>query len=239
MGVDKRYSRKRGIAFAAEIPQRKNEKVIIRHYWHGGIFGPLLQDIFWGSTRALPELNITETARERGVATVEIIGAVRHSLPGRFYRAEIISKQIPDSVPLDTCLRKCSSRIEKREIIGEVARAIRKLHQAGIYHFDLNVRNILINHSPNQKPRVYIIDFDRAEIKSHLSIREKLNNLSRLNRSCDKLKVPLPQKDKLRFFDIYSGQDKTFFHKYVRKCGQYSPLHRLSWRVESVTKEKG
>lgn len=65
--------------------------------------------------------------------------------------------------------------------IGQV---IRRFHDCGLDHVDLNCHNILI--SPTE---VYLIDFDRCKLYSQEQDRGdwRSGNLQRLNRSCEKL----------------------------------------------------
>lgn len=60
----------------------------------------------------------------------------------------------------------------------DIGRCIRRFHRAGVFHADLNVRNILID--PGQK--VWLIDFDRARIVRPES-SALVSNLRRLHRS--------------------------------------------------------
>ncbi|MCK4709599.1 MAG: phosphotransferase, partial [Gammaproteobacteria bacterium] len=61
---------------------------------------------------------------------------------------------------------------------------IKRLHQANIFHADLNANNILID----EQEKFYIIDFDKAEIISSAgSSSEK--NIQRLLRSLTKIQM--------------------------------------------------
>ena len=56
-----------------------------------------------------------------------------------------------------------------------------RFHDAGVFHADLNARNILL-----AGITVYLIDFDRARIGSPSVVNAK-RNLQRLHRSLEKL----------------------------------------------------
>jgi 3-deoxy-D-manno-octulosonic acid kinase len=62
-----------------------------------------------------------------------------------------------------------------------VGSTIRLFHDQGVVHADLNARNILVT----PENRVYLIDFDRARIRT-ADTRAFRANLKRLRRSLDK-----------------------------------------------------
>jgi len=73
----------------------------------------------------------------------------------------------------------------------DVGQCIRRFHQAGVWHADLNARNILFD----AQSRVFLIDFDRARFTPGKSVNGD-NNLARLKRSLVKL-WPASQAEKL------------------------------------------
>ncbi|MDI6733374.1 MAG: lipopolysaccharide kinase InaA family protein, partial [Planctomycetota bacterium] len=101
----------------------------------------------------------------------------------------------------------------KKKIISSVSNAIRTFHNAGLYHNDLHIRNILIQAvsqgikslyfppyggikgdltcpargETGVEFRAYIIDLDKTTHHQSLSFDKRVNNLIRLNRSIDKL----------------------------------------------------
>jgi 3-deoxy-D-manno-octulosonic acid kinase len=61
-----------------------------------------------------------------------------------------------------------------------VGRCIRRFHDAGVYHADLNAHNVLLAGSV-----VYVLDFDRGRYRAPGTWQAA--NLARLRRSLDKL----------------------------------------------------
>ena len=95
----------------------------------------------------------------------------------------------------------------KRKTIRSAGLLIRQFHQAGFFHGDLQLKNILI-----AGDQLLLIDFDRSYRKSNLSIQEKMKNLLRLNRSVEKWirhGLPLTRTDRWRFFLAYAGDDRN------------------------------
>ena len=65
---------------------------------------------------------------------------------------------------------------------GRVGKCIRQFHDAGVWHADLNARNILLD----AELEVYLIDFDRARFTPGKAVQGR-GNLNRLKRSLVKL----------------------------------------------------
>jgi 3-deoxy-D-manno-octulosonic acid kinase len=81
---------------------------------------------------------------------------------------------------------------------------IRRFHEAGVHHADLNCYNILISNS-----RLYLIDFDRGRLESANSRwRWKEKNLARLHRSIIKVAGAHPVWLSARWSDLLAGYNE-------------------------------
>ncbi len=65
---------------------------------------------------------------------------------------------------------------------GSVGKCIRRFHDAGVWHADLNARNILLD----AELQIYLIDFDRTRFTPGKKVQGQ-GNLNRLKRSLVKL----------------------------------------------------
>ncbi|MFB0528156.1 MAG: lipopolysaccharide kinase InaA family protein [bacterium] len=215
-----------------------NERMIIKHYEHGGLFRKITKDILLGNSRPLRELAILEAASQKGIPVPEALAVTVDSIFGPFYKGEIVYKEIPHSINLLEYLKELNEKAmrkkisSKREIISSLAEAIKKMHASGIYHADLNVKNVLIQNK-GKKIQVYLLDFDCSKIKENLSLRVRIKNLARFNRSCEKWKAPLTDRDKFRFFLAYFRGNRLVeanLRKYIRKCSHFHWGHRIYWK---------
>jgi 3-deoxy-D-manno-octulosonic acid kinase len=182
-------------------------KGIIRHYRRGGWVRYFLQDLYWDRPlRPLAELICTEIARQRGVPTVEVLGAgVKWNRLG-LYRGVLITREAEEYCHLWEWLQMGKRGTERKVALITVARAIAQLHRAGIAHADLNLTNILL-HPTQEAVTVLLIDFDRARVfPGPLPTSQRNRSLRRLRRSLDKLD---PGR---RFFS--SADLQTFCHAY-------------------------
>jgi 3-deoxy-D-manno-octulosonic acid kinase len=70
-------------------------------------------------------------------------------------------------------------------VLERVGELIRRMHDLGVYHADLQVRNVLVADSG-----LYLIDFDNACLRDELSARQRARNLFRFRRSLHKNGFP-------------------------------------------------
>lgn len=203
-----------------------NGNLVVRDYWHGGLFGNMLGDIFWKGLRPVKELLICEGACKKGIRTIEIIAIVKNRVLGPFYKSKLISREIKDSVDLMEFLLRCDNQTflaKKKEIIPKVAQAIKMMHDAGIYHADLNLKNILLQKSNRGEFVVYIIDLDKSREFRELNLKRRMKNLMRLDRSLEKFKRNVLMKNcfHVSCLSFFTKKDKIRFFKEYLRSGRY------------------
>jgi tRNA A-37 threonylcarbamoyl transferase component Bud32 len=131
--------------------------------------------------------------------------------------------------------RSCESISSKRKTIRSVGLLVRQFHQAGFFHGDLQLKNILV-----AGDQVFLIDFDRSYRKPTLSAKERIKNLLRLNRSVEKwrrLGLSITRTDRWRFFLAYAGDDRKIKETMAKTLRRYSLrflFYRLGWTVEKI-----
>ncbi len=162
---------------------------LVRSYRHGGFFRGFTRDLFFTwPPRPFRELAVTEEVRRRGIATIDVLGAWIESARGPFYRGWFVTRELAEARDLWAVFQNGpGAGSALHELIRSVARTLRCMHRQGVYHRDLNLRNILVR-SEKDGPRAYVIDFDKAKLFSGEVPKAKARrNLSRLLRSISKL----------------------------------------------------
>jgi 3-deoxy-D-manno-octulosonic acid kinase len=153
---------------------------VLRHYRRGGLMAKVSKDAYlWrgeNETRAFAEWYLTYHLCRAGLP-VPVPIAARYRRSGLFYRADIITQRIENSESLAGRLVQGPLSLMQWIAIG---RCIRRFHDAGVHHADLNAHNILL--TPEQ---VYIIDFDRGTLRKRGWWAD--TNLVRLYRSLEKV----------------------------------------------------
>jgi 3-deoxy-D-manno-octulosonic acid kinase len=135
-------------------------RLVLRHYRRGGLIARVSKDrYFWRGeqqTRSFSEWQLTYHLHRAGLPVPAPIAA-RYQRSGLFYRADLITERIENSEPLAQRLLKGPLSLTQWIAVG---RCIRRFHDAGVCHADLNAHNILL--TPEQ---VYLIDFDRGTLR--------------------------------------------------------------------------
>lgn len=156
-------------------------RLVLRHYHRGGLIGRFVSDRYWwtteGESRPFAEWAFTYHLRRAGLP-VPIPIAARYVRHGRFYRGDLITERVDGARSLESCLFQSALSIEAWVAIG---RCLRRFHNLGVCHADLNVRNILLTESVE----VYLIDLDRGSLRRPGMWRD--TNLVRLRRSIEEV----------------------------------------------------
>ena len=172
---------------ARKLPD--GEIALIRTYRHGGVLRAVTGAWFFTwPPRPFRELAITEELRRRGVRTVEVLAACVSRGSGPFYRGWLVTRQLAGAEDLWSALQSgFVAKVGIEPVMRAVAASVRSIHRQGVYHDDLNLKNILLR-IENGEVVSYIIDFDKAKLLlGHLPMEIGRRNLKRLRRSALKL----------------------------------------------------
>ncbi|MCC2617515.1 3-deoxy-D-manno-octulosonic acid kinase [Aestuariibacter halophilus] len=160
--------------------QHQQHAWVLRHYCRGGMVGRWITDTFLylgiARTRVWQELTLLQYMQDLGLPCPAPV-AGRVSRHGLGYRCDLITVRIPGATDAHHRLCKASLSAQQWQDIGAT---IRRFHDHGIYHHDLNIHNIMLD----DQQRVWLIDFDKCGRRR--GNRWKAHNLSRLQRSLHK-----------------------------------------------------
>jgi len=241
-----RFMEGRGLLVSLPINEKGSARMVIRHYEHGGIFRALTRDLFIAGSRPLWELIITEMARKAGVPTIEILAAIRRRVFWPIYKGDLVSKEIPNSLDLIQWLtRRAKAKDrkkvrDKRELIRQAGRLVRQIHEVGIYHRDLHLKNFIVKVEERGAGSLHIIDFDRSAIVHPLKSHKWWANLMRLDRSIEKWQpkgIWITRTDRLRFLRSYLEGDqerRALVKTYLRKYPQRRRRYTIGWAIERL-----
>jgi len=153
--------------------------LVLRHYWRGGWVARLSEDRYlWtglARTRPMREWHLLRALFEQGLPVPRPVAArvIRHRLS---YSGDLLTATLPEATPLDEWIQQ---ERDTPSLWREIGDTLAQFHEAGAWHADLNVRNILIQPSG----RAWLIDWDRGRLGVHRGLE---GNLKRLRRSLDK-----------------------------------------------------
>lgn len=170
---------------AAWFIEHNGQQAVLRHYKRGGVIAKLVQRYyFWtgaNRTRSWAEFSVLLHLHNSSVAVPIPLAALwKRVFLG--YRAAIIVARIPEALPIAHQLENACAKA--------VAIVVKQMHDAGVWHADLNVFNILID----AQQQIHLIDFDKAKILGVVNSKQRQNNVLRLRRSLIKVRGEIGQQ---------------------------------------------
>jgi len=133
-----------------------------------------------------------------------------------------VSEKIPDSIEARYFFRALQEGNERQTfpqigaeiLVGSVGRMLRRLHDAGIWHRDVSVGNLLVvaGSKASDAPTVYLIDLNRARLDRPLTTSRRTRDLCRL-----------------RIFDLHLQE--VLLRSYWGKGDADSPFKRGLYRL--------
>lgn len=173
------FAEGRGTTF---FVQHQGRDFVLRHYQRGGLVSKISNEKYlWLGlrfSRPWREWALLEKMREKGLP-VPAPAAINVVRKGFSYTADIMMHRIPHSRTLMHILMTEELTEGYWISIGSV---IRRFHEEGVYHADLNVNNIMLDDGG----RCYLIDFDKCGIRKG-KLKWQKENLLRLKRSLNKI----------------------------------------------------
>jgi len=201
----------------------------------GGLFGALLGGLRLGSRRALDQVWTSDRLRSAGVATPEILAAGTGRVLGPLRTHAIVSRELPGARNLLELSSDPPTRPFRRELLVECAGLLRRMHETGFLHADLNVGNLVLERGGG-KPVLNVVDLDRGRFLRAVSPRQRFRNLARLLRSYEKWIAPrlrLSGREEFLFLRSYAGRDRALLRRLASSLSGYRSrlgVRRIRWR---------
>ncbi|MFO0689260.1 MAG: lipopolysaccharide kinase InaA family protein [Myxococcota bacterium] len=211
---------------------------------HGGVFGAWLGDRFRSPERARRELAIWLALRRRGVDLPTPVAAIatRDAVFWRCHFAVLERSGARDGL---AWLEADPDPATLRRGAVAFARALRRLHDAGVVHGDLHLRNLLFERvgadaaggeTDGGALACLFVDLDRARTLDAVPPRERLAELARLARSLEKhgLAPRVDARLRARVVVAYCAGDPSLRRALLEGRGperRRLARHRLAWRA--------
>ncbi len=160
--------------------------VVLRQYLRGGWVAKFSRDKYFFSrvenSRPFREFNTLVSMVEQDLPVPRPVAALcEHH--GFLSTGALITGLIPNAKTLaDLLPAKQADTDRSATFWGRIGKCIRQFHDAGVWHADLNARNIMLD----DQLKVFLIDFDRARYTPGQPVDGE-GNLNRLKRSLHKL----------------------------------------------------
>lgn len=157
--------------------------VVVRRYRRGGGMRWAGETYFGLQARPFREFTLLLRARRRGLPVPDPVAAVVERRLGFTYRGLLMMSEIVGGIPLWDFLR-AEPQIDVSVSLG---RNLRRLHDGGLDHPDLNLRNILVVSAAGEI-RFAFVDLDRARLhREALKEGPRRRMLARVRRSARRL----------------------------------------------------
>ena len=154
---------------------------VLRRFVRGGVIGRLIKNAyFWAGedeTRSFREWRLLRKLVDMRI-NVPVPAAARYRRTAMFYTADLLTVRVPGIQSLAQRLTRESVPDGFWMSLGE---QIAKVHEAGVYHADMNAYNVQVDESE----QLWLLDFDRGKLSPGGT--RKQETLSRLHRSLQKI----------------------------------------------------
>jgi 3-deoxy-D-manno-octulosonic acid kinase len=161
----------------------RDEPWALRHYRRGGYAAKVVKDAYlWmglAATRPWREFRFTNELYAKGLPVPRPVAA-HVQRRGPVYRGDLVTARIAPADALADILAKAPLHAAHWSALGKM---LRKFHDAGVRHDDINARNILLD----DQHKFWLIDFDKAALLP--SGPWQAQNLARFQRSLEKFKA--------------------------------------------------
>ncbi len=203
---------RRGRGAAPSVPLTPDQSVVLRRYQHGGLLARLTGSLFLGPGRALSELRVTARAEASGAPVPRVLCLVLWPALGPLWSALIGTREERGACDLLDAVEASRQPRESIALARAVGTAIRKLHDAGVEHRDLQLRNILV--TGGDAKRIVVVDLDRAVFHRYgrVPAGARARNLGRLARSATKTGLwggRIGPRELAAFSGAYTAGDRT------------------------------
>ena len=233
-----------GRGHAVRLSLEGGPTLVVKALLRGGLIGVFNPCFHAGPGRLFREAALSNHLIQEGVpAAPVLLGRAERGPWGGFWRLHLGTEEMEGARTLREIARRAleerSGLTRPGKAFHEAGRVVRKLHDAGVFHEDLNLGNLLaLPEEGREGWKVWIIDLDRSLAGPPLERAPRVANLARLLRHAVKHGVwDLSSFPSLwhRFLEGYGGDEgeaEALAREVARRFRRSLLLHRLSWWLQ-------
>lgn len=206
----------------------------LREARRGGVLGRLFSSRYLSHGRIARELELWLVLRERGAPLPTPVAAISRRRGG-LWESHFGTLDRAESVDGLGWLRAAPSPDALRRSARALGTGLRRFHDAGAVHGDLNLRNVLIEHDATGVHCLFI-DLANARERQPVSAPERMRDWMRLARSIEKSGFASIVGRRIRALALsaYCAGDRRLRKALLassRRESRRLARHRLAWRV--------
>ncbi|MDG1490650.1 MAG: lipopolysaccharide kinase InaA family protein [Planctomycetota bacterium] len=218
-------------------------RCLARRFSHGGLARFITGRRFKDPSRPFNELILSEALRERGVPTPRVLAARAVPVFPLGFELTLVTERLGSSLDLGHLLgavrRGERTAGDLRRGLASSGALVRRVHDAGCMHADLQPANILLREGGWEE--AWILDLDRSRIEGGGGLPEaaRLRNLARLWRHVGRREQEygpvVGAGGAVRFLKAYgvaSGDLRRWLDVIHDQAREGGLLHRAGWRLE-------
>ena len=186
----------------------------LKLYWNylfEKIWGRAFRGSLVGRSMVRAEYENLEKLAGWGFRVPQLVAWGDHRFAGGVIHAFIITEEIPQAIGVDYLAHEWFGQQtravrdkKKTELIQQIARSVRRMHDHGFEHHDLFLRNLMV--SGRDMSNLYIMDAPRAYIWPQFIMRKRRAiDLATLDAAAIQV---FTRSQRLRFMHIYLGRDR-------------------------------
>ena len=186
---------------------------------------------------AMDEWRAINKLRSLGIDTMTVAACATRGKNPATMQSFIITHALQDTTSLEDYCREWPDhpppRRLKLELLRKVAEISRNLHNNGVNHRDYYICHFLLDNVSLQegpahgKPKLYLIDLHRAQVRDNIPVRWRVKDISALLFSA--MDIGLTSRDLARFMMIYSGkslkrtviEDRGFWRSVLKRANKW------------------
>ncbi len=210
-------------------------RVVLKKLRRGGATGAIWRDRFLGTRRIAANVWIPIEVARRGIPTASPVCLLVREGPRGLFQAWLAAEEISEAEDLRGWLARSGADLDP--VLAETLVTVRRMHDAGVDHRDLNLGNLLVRKGP-ARWESFVVDLDRARIrKGPLGFRARQEAIRRIVRSYVKVfgeTGPLGGRWESAWYDLYADRDDSLAVRLRsgRDRGRFwLAWHRLGWRL--------
>jgi len=221
----------------------ESETYLVRRFSHGGLLRWLSGTRFRDPRRPFEELCLSHGLDLAGVRTPRVVAA-RARRVGVCWELAVVTVRVDGATDIGRWIAEVRRGSRSREglsrLMAAFGRLVRRLHEVGFHHADLQPNNVLVEEPlpADGELQLWVLDLDRSVQEETLDPKSRIQNLGRLARFVERRErehgACLSRADRMHFLRGYEPERSTRSDLWRALAAglESSGRHGVGWKLE-------